>query len=150
MYTKIIRDATGMTDEHTLEQVEEIMRVKHPTLDHLTREELVDLAKTASQVYSKSAYLQSEAKELEEKAEKIPAHCRNALLTYIKTGKIPGHFLQAVISNDLKGAFSHADDVNTKSLGEYVNFIYNYAPAACWGSKEKMTEWSEKGGLLNL
>lgn len=58
----------------------------------------------------------------------IPEHMRGGMLRWILYGIPPGHFLQAVISNDLFGAFSRADDVNAARVQEYCIFLQNYAP----------------------
>lgn len=78
--------------------------------------------------------------------EMIPKHCRNGMKRYIEWGVIPGDFLQAVISNNLKESFERADDINIERLFDYVNFLYNEAPLACWGSKETMIAWHKKKG----
>ena len=54
---------------------------------------------------------------------------------------MPGQFLQAVISNDLKEAVSRADDNNVKILHVYICFFYNKTPSACWGSMKNLIEW---------
>jgi hypothetical protein len=72
---------------------------------------------------------------------KIPERMQNALRRYVLEGVPPGHFLTAVICNDLKGAVGAADDTNLELLQTYVRWFYNIAPAPCWGSKEKMDVW---------
>ena len=74
---------------------------------------------------------------------KIPDYMMPALQRYIVHGVIPGDFLQAVICNDLKKAVEHADDANLEVLPAYVFYLYNRAPMQCWGSREKMLEWSK-------
>jgi hypothetical protein len=66
---------------------------------------------------------------------------------YIMHGRPVGGFLTAVLSNDLVGAFAKADDINAKRMFDYANFLYNQAPIPAWGSKEKIEEWMEKGGM---
>lgn len=79
---------------------------------------------------------------------KIPDHCRQGLALYLDLGIIPGEFLQAVITNDLVGFFSRADDININHAFDYANVLYNEMPSDAWGSKKKMLAWSKKGGLL--
>ena len=74
----------------------------------------------------------------------IPEHCRDSMKRYIEHGVIPGGFLQAVICNDLVGAFGKADQTNRHRLYDYCDFLYNYMPDPAWGSKEKMIAWSKK------
>jgi hypothetical protein len=78
--------------------------------------------------------------------ELIPAHCQDGIRIFVLDGKIPGHFLRAVLSNDLKEAVGQADEVNLTCLHQYVRFLYNYAPAICWGSIQKIEKWAEIGG----
>jgi len=52
-----------------------------------------------------------------------------------------GHFLTAVVCNDLKEAISRADEASRNHLYQIVFFFYNYAPSMCWGSPEKFKAW---------
>lgn len=72
----------------------------------------------------------------------IPGRMVDGLVRYIEDGIIPGGFLQAVITNDLKEACARADDENRYLLWDYVNVLYNHAPSQCWGSSEKMMLWA--------
>ncbi len=76
----------------------------------------------------------------------LPKHLQNALREYIERGHIPGDFLTAVLSNNLMGAFSLADEISKPALGDILQFLWNAAPSACWGSKEFMTRWSSHRG----
>lgn len=78
----------------------------------------------------------------------IPLHMRDGLARYILHGDLPGHFLTAVITNDLQKACAHADDINIRCLGDYMKFFYNHAPAGITGSVKKMDDWMQKGGCL--
>lgn len=73
----------------------------------------------------------------------IPEYMHDGIVRYIKDRIKPGHFLTAVICNDLFDAVARADDQNVQALSGYVKFFYNYAPSGCWGSKEKMEAWLE-------
>lgn len=77
----------------------------------------------------------------------IPDHMRDGVAMYIEEGVLTGDFLEAVFSNNLRGAFERADDVNAKVIGDYVKFLFNYAPSPCWGSKERVDTWINHGGL---
>lgn len=59
----------------------------------------------------------------------------------------PGHFLSAVICNDLKDAVGRADETNRAALADWVLFFYNDAPSECWGSVAAFNHWIERGGL---
>lgn len=82
-----------------------------------------------------------------EYAHMLPDHCRDGLLDYIDRGTPVGGFLTALLSNNLKETFARADTVNSYRVRDYVNFLYNHAPAGCWGSRERVSEWMERGGL---
>lgn len=75
----------------------------------------------------------------------LPEHCRQGLLDYLRFGVPPGHFLLAVLANDLAEACARADDVNQRALYDYVYVLYNDAPGTSWGSPAKVQEWIERG-----
>ena len=77
--------------------------------------------------------------------DRLPEHIRGGVQRYIKDRILPGHFLQAVICNDLKESLGYADDINTHKLFDIVSFFYNEAPYQCWGSPKKMEEWLRMG-----
>jgi len=77
----------------------------------------------------------------------IPDYMIGGLRRYIEQGIEPGHFLSALFSNDLRQTFEQADEVNSRAVGDYVMFLYNYAPAPCWGSRQKFEAWIARGGL---
>jgi len=77
----------------------------------------------------------------------IPERMRGAIRCYIERGIPPGHFLTAVLCNDLREAVARADDENKKLLSNYVLFLYNCAPLRCWGSPALFEAWITRGGL---
>ena len=62
---------------------------------------------------------------------------------YIENHCLPGSFLMAVLSNDLKESFARADKENREDLFEIVSYCHNHIPLNCWGSPEKVGEWLE-------
>jgi hypothetical protein len=78
----------------------------------------------------------------------IPHYMRGGLDHWILYGTIPGDFLSAVLRNNLLGAVGHADDVNIERLRDYVEFLYNFAPAGCYGSPEAFDQWAAMGGIM--
>jgi len=78
---------------------------------------------------------------------KIPSYMAGGIIRYINDGILPGHFLRAVIENNLFGAVSCADEQNLKNIPAYVGWFYNEAPSSCWGSAEAVTAWHGHGGL---
>jgi len=74
----------------------------------------------------------------------LPEHIRYGMQRYIEYGEIPGNFLQQVICNRLVHALGAADSINTEHMRDIVTFIYNEAPAPCWGSEKLMLKWSKE------
>ena len=85
--------------------------------------------------------------DIEPKWELIPEGMRDGVARYIVHGTRPGHFLSAVICNDLTEAVNRADMTNRKRIADYVAFFYNYTPLGCWGSPEKFEAWVKHKGL---
>lgn len=85
--------------------------------------------------------LASKLETFQHQGQSVPTYMHDGLLAYLEHGFRPGHFLTAVLSNDLRGAFEHADQENTANVGAYVAFLYNHADSRCWGSKEKVEKW---------
>ncbi len=77
----------------------------------------------------------------------VPPHLRAGMREYIQRGQVPGHFLQAVIANDLNDALSHGDDESLLFLRVLMTWLYNDAPGGSWGSRGILHAWSQFGGL---
>ena len=71
----------------------------------------------------------------------IPKRIIEALERYEQGGVLPGHFLQAVLSNDLYRALCRADDDSYAALKEIFGYVYNQMPGNCWGNKDKVNAW---------
>lgn len=71
----------------------------------------------------------------------IPPATIGALNRYVERRIPTGDFLYAVLTNNLFEAYSRADQSNTNAMKEIVIYIYNYIPAICWGSVEKVNNW---------
>jgi hypothetical protein len=71
----------------------------------------------------------------------VPEHTQGALMRYVNHGLHPGGFLTAVITNDLIGAVTRADQWNVQTLPAIVMFMLNAMPAASVGSTENMDHW---------
>lgn len=67
-----------------------------------------------------------------------------ALGRYINDRIAPGHFLRAVLENDLREAVGRADEEALDELCSIVAWIYNEAPGNCWGSRERVQRWLER------
>lgn len=77
----------------------------------------------------------------------IPEYMIGGLRRYIEHGISPGDFLTALLSNDLRHTFARADMENSAVVGNYVRFLYAYAPSECWGSPAHFDAWCKRGGL---
>ncbi len=81
----------------------------------------------------------------------IPRHMHEPMIRWINYGEpapdAMGSFLRAVLTNDLQGAFDCADDENLAAIRGWITFLYNDAPGPCHGTKERLVEWHERGGL---
>lgn len=73
----------------------------------------------------------------------IPQYTKNAIDKWVSKGIRPGSFVEAVLSNDLMGAFAKADDTNMYYMLDIIRYVYNEIPADCQGSKEKFKAWPE-------
>lgn len=71
----------------------------------------------------------------------INDHMNKSLELYINHGCDPGHFLKAVLSNDLFDAVGRADIHSTIFLPLIVSYIYNELPSGCHGSREIVKDW---------
>lgn len=60
---------------------------------------------------------------------------------YVSHGTPLGHFLSAVMQNNLFEAFAHADEQNTNDMLEIVRYVYNQCPSGCHGSPAKVRDW---------
>lgn len=71
----------------------------------------------------------------------VPEHLRGALWRYLAHRIPPGGFLTAVLENNLRESFGRADENSRAGLFNLVKFLYNHAPASCWGSPERVRTW---------
>lgn len=80
----------------------------------------------------------------------IPEYMRGGILRYVMYGCRPGSFLQAVLENDLVGAFDRADSDNAAAMRGYVMLLFNDLPSRCWGSQEKVAAWIQHHGTTKV
>ena len=74
----------------------------------------------------------------------IPELTKDALDRYVNHHIPTGGFLYRVLTNDLFGALSKADQDNTRALHLIVKYIYNELPGSCWGNSKAVEEWLNK------
>jgi hypothetical protein len=79
--------------------------------------------------------------------QSVAEHLIDDLVLYITDGLPQGHFMTAVLSNDLKETFRRGDEVSLRRLRNLMSFLYNDAPSNCWGSPDLYKAWVEQKGL---
>jgi len=78
--------------------------------------------------------------------ESYPGGTVDGAKIWIEDAIIPGDFLLAVLENNLSEACARADQHNYILLTKIVEWWWVEAPAACWGSPEKVKNWKKLGG----
>lgn len=81
----------------------------------------------------------------------IPMHLREGLTRYLKQHIRPGHFLAAVLSNDLADAMLRGDPASLAGLEGLVRFLTYECPQDSHGSADAVDRWTaraheERGG----
>lgn len=71
----------------------------------------------------------------------IPARTKDTIDNYVGKGWRPGHFVSAMLANDLKGAFGAADIINRHYMFEICSYIYNEIPCKSHGSYQAINDW---------
>lgn len=84
-------------------------------------------------------------KEFREKG--LPRYMEEPVVDYIMRGQPVDDFLFALVTNDLVGFWSYADNRNRRLLAQWVSFFFNCAPGPCWGSRYHYDVWMYDGGL---
>ena len=72
--------------------------------------------------------------------QKMVAGVRN----YAEYGIMPGHFLTALFSNNLRGTFNHADETNRELIPEWLTWIHWDIPHNLVTSLDGMREHCRK------
>jgi len=83
---------------------------------------------------------------MEDYIQKIPPAIKTSLDLYVEKGRSTGHFLKAVLSNNLTGAVGHGDENSMAALKHIVMYMYNEMPASCWGDSTAVKNWIANGG----
>lgn len=85
---------------------------------------------------------------IENQSLPVPEHILPGIARYLSRGIIPGSFLEAMLTNDLRGVMQTADDINAKHLPAIWSFLYNNIPSSAWGSRDNLLKWSEERQAL--
>jgi hypothetical protein len=71
----------------------------------------------------------------------VPERIVRGIKAYVEERRPVGHFLQAVIQNDLSEAINRADYEVALCLQGIVRIFYNQVPGIAWKSKERYEAW---------
>lgn len=80
--------------------------------------------------------------------ENIPEQFRGGLERYFEQGIEPGHFMQAVLQNNLIDAVSRADEPSLAALKTIVQWLYCEAPGGTWGTVAFYNKTIKDGGAI--
>lgn len=71
----------------------------------------------------------------------IPRRIKEAIDEWVRVGRPTGHFVRAVLENDLTEAIGRADDLNINALPHIVCYPWNCVSSLAWGSVAKVQAW---------
>lgn len=75
----------------------------------------------------------------------IPDQFAAALLAYVERYEPPGHFLTAVLANDLVVACEFGSAVGMASVPSILAWLRQHdAPVTCWGTRARVIAWTAK------
>ncbi len=74
----------------------------------------------------------------------IPENMIESITAYVEEGQPLGHFLYALMTNDLNGAMARADTYTKLILPTYVMYVHWQIPGECHGSAEKVKAWMQE------
>lgn len=79
------------------------------------------------------------------KYEILPEHLRGGFQRYVEHGIRPGHFLCAIIENDLVEAYSRGDETSLRAMPQIMYFVITELPRKSYGSPEHVAAWIKAG-----
>ena len=71
----------------------------------------------------------------------ISNHIKLAIDRYVEYHIPVGHFLTAVLENDLASAIFRADEENLIALRDIVRYCWNEIPGDSWCSPDNVKRW---------
>lgn len=80
----------------------------------------------------------------------IEPRFKETIDAYIESGRPTGGFIDAVLRNDLKEAIGRGDNEAIDNLPHIVSYLYNKAPAGCWGNEGLVEEWYKEKRLNRI
>jgi len=69
---------------------------------------------------------------------------------YLRHGKLPSGFAEAVLRNDLSSSVMYADSENIFKLKHIVSYLNRELPDDSWGSNQAVNKWVSHGGIEGL
>jgi hypothetical protein len=76
----------------------------------------------------------------------LPDTSQEALKNYFLYALPPGSFLTSLLSCDpWTDVIARADHWNKTRLGEYLQWLQEYAPPGSWGHRDIVEDWLRKG-----
>ena len=82
--------------------------------------------------------------------DSIPINLHGGLVRHILAGEPVGHFLSALLTNDLMETVVLADPESLANIRPLCIFLNNSTPPLCHGSHAKVKAWREEGGALTF
>jgi hypothetical protein len=80
----------------------------------------------------------------------IPDHLHWSIRHYVDHGRVPGDFLQGILTNELdKTVDSCASDLFAQ-VPAILGFLRMHLPQMCWGTGARVADWELYGGLKGL
>ncbi len=74
-------------------------------------------------------------------AYEVPQRYKAELLAYVERSQPPGHFIMAVLTNDLKRACREGDPGAIANMPAFIAWLNKHAPARAWGSPDVVAAW---------
>ncbi len=75
---------------------------------------------------------------------------KQAIDLYVQKGIPTDSCTEAILSNDLFGAYWRADASTRDAMFEIVSYVQNKCPAGCHGGREIYSAWLKMGGLQGV
>lgn len=72
----------------------------------------------------------------------VPDLIKRSLRRYVNDRRSVGGFLTAVLENNLMAAIANADPGNRLALYDICQYVWNVLPGPCWGSPERVKDWT--------
>jgi hypothetical protein len=85
-----------------------------------------------------------------ERPEGFPEHLWGGFNRYVENGIRPGSFLTAVFEGDFHEMCRRGGEDAIKELWPVVMYLHNKCPNGCFGSRERVNNWIERGGHEGL